>query len=1158
MVLLEFLRGSASSIPASSIDDIVNDEDNAGIDGLAISISFADEDAAARGEGEAKMATVRRGAAHARTSIHSAALAANSKEKRQERFKKAHEYCRAVIPRRIKDFKRDAQNNCEWHYDENGMQIWRLRQMGDPSSVRIGGQDEDVGTKQYELCCAHKNISQPITAICTNTHWALGDFGIGVGLYYTMLVTWMVLFAALFLLNAAPMYCNQQFKSNLAEYKSCRGLEFGNGTFTHAHDARNLTCAMMWMPSSAVSESTPLFCGFQYPMPSEYTQLNASGEAPVDRQGASNSTTGWVTTWDLWIAQQDYAGAGNQIFPRYDYGGSLAPLTPLQGGIQVASVLLMILFMVSLRRYFKAIGNEFDENLLSAQDFSVRVSGVLPRDPQAYYDHFNELLRQAGNLGGRGALIGVAGEHEHGVVRVTVVYDNDKMFKALRARSLARRAYKAALLAYEVRDPNETPDFQMQRELYLKGSKDGRTPTFSSSLKQMLGCGKSGMYAAHHRLVKAERAVEKAIQELKKQDETVKKGEYKPVYDGPGNTQLDDMDMQNHRRPIFAFVTFQSEDQQSFIKKYYDKGYLINRKRRQDGLECLVNYVQNTSEGEGWLKHPLPANAPADVKAARKQLGADLLDNCVCVEAQEPSDINWETQGYLTTKMPLGDPALDFTNRPGGANKWCHRVFRSFAAYTAAGFILVVLFTILLFVTVWTQQLLDFLGIKDATTITAVGYGIAGIITLINILLPNIMKQFVFRLEINTSETEKQTSLVIKLTLVRICNAVLITFLVTNYNEMLSLSLVSKISSLLVLDITVGPTLRLIGIYNLVMRYCVAKKARTQPAMNAHFNGTYWNLAERYTDVTKTFFLAIFYAAIAPSGYLLAFTAIFVNYFVDKYLLLRRWRIPPKFNSTISDANRYFQYLAILSHACIALYFYRNWPFQCNTIPTTTDVLANEKTLCSANQGRNMLSGGFSRFEVNENQLIWYIPVLVLMIVTIIIIFYYFCFKQCLSCFNSLFKCKKKELEDTHAKGDIEKVDEAFTSQEHPDWYYPRISGTIEAGTPQQMSNLLIRYMIEKDAEAKKEGRAGWKWPGQMSEHMPGDKTHALNGTNLFQSSLMIEHKIFHHNVGMAKIVGAQQPNVGAVNISSAPMMVGGMQMRGVNSMGVGIGFPRV
>lgn len=364
--------------------------------------------------------------------------------------------------------------------------------------------------------------------------------------------------------------------------------------------------------------------------------------------------------------------------------------------------------------------------------------------------------------------MGVAGEHELGVVRVTVVYDNDKILKALRARAMARRRYNAARLAYEVRDPTEVPNFQMQRKLYLEGSKNGRSPTFCTALKQMLGCGKSAMYAAHYRLVNAERAVEKAIQELKKQDETVKKGEFKPVYDGPGNTQPDDLDMKYHRRPIFAFVTFQSEDQQSFIKKYYEKGYLIKKKMYRDGLECLVNYVQNTGEGEGWLQHPLPANAPANVKAARKQLGADLLNYVSCSEAEEPSDINWETQGYLTGKMPMGDPSLDFSGRPGGANKWCWKFLTSLAAYTAAGFILLILFTILLFVTVWTQQLLDFLGIKDATTIAAVGYGIAGIITLINILLPNIMKQFVFRLEINTSETEKQTSLVVKLTLVRI------------------------------------------------------------------------------------------------------------------------------------------------------------------------------------------------------------------------------------------------------------------------------------------------------------------------------------------------------------------------------------------------------
>ena len=164
---------------------------------------------------------------------------------------------------------------------------------------------------------------------------------------------------------------------------------------------------------------------------------------------------------------------------------------------------------------------------------------------------------------------------------------------------------------------------------------------------------------------------------------------------------------------------------------------------------------------------------------------------------------------------------------------------------------------------------------------------------------------------------------------------------------------------------------------------------------NTHFNGTYWNLAERYTDVTKTFFLAIFYAAIAPSGYLLAFAAIFVNYFVDKYLLLRRWRTPPKFDSAISDANRYFQYLAILSHACIALYFYRNWPFECNTIPVNNPDPAiaseyrSEKALCTAKQNKNMIDQMVFLFFI-QNAPTWYIPVLVLMILSIMIICYYF------------------------------------------------------------------------------------------------------------------------------------------------------------------------
>ena len=156
----------------------------------------------------------------------------------------------------------------------------------------------------------------------------------------------------------------------------------------------------------------------------------------------------------------------------------------------------------------------------------------------------------------------------------------------------------------------------------------------------------------------------------------------------------------------------------------------------------------------------------------------------------------------------------------------------------------------------------------------------------------------------------------------------------------------------------------------------------------------------------------------------------------------------------------------------------------------------------------------------------------------------------------------KKDLEEVHAANDHEMIEEAYTTQQHPDWYYPRLTGTIEANTPHQMSDLFVSYMVEQDARAKKQGRGGWKWPGQISEHIAGNKTHPLNGTNLFQSTLMIEHKIFHHNVGMAKICGQQISANSGPNISAAPLTVGGgpagMKVQGVGPMGVGIGFPRV
>ncbi len=947
MVLLECLRGSVDSIPAQEIDRIILSDTNTGIEA---------DDAAVGGESKQTESQIREG---------------QSQANQKERFKNAHKYCRAVVPRRIKDFHKDPNNpNISiFTTDLDGDQTWRLRQIGDPVKIQTHDGEEYTGTKPYPVCCP-----------CKEAHLQLADFGIGVGLYYTTLATWMGFLLLLFVINVPPMYCNVQFKQNLADYKACRGLSADNTTgLVPAED-----CANFWG-----ADAPPALCGFVYP-----------------------DTVNGTTTWDQWIAEQDYANSVKQ-FSRFDYGGSLAPVTVLQGVVECVTIFIMIVLMVALRRFEDKVANAFDAKLQSCQDYSVRVSGVLPRDPQAYYDYYNDMLKRKG-------LMGQPGQPNVGVLRVTVLYDIDNVVTAMRWRLRAHRNREAADIAYTVRDTAKTLDLDAQKEDYLKGGTDGK-PTTCNWLKGKIGCGRWGTYLARESAKAADAALEKAIQELRnaERDGTL-------ICDPHTGDAQDDPTMRDHRRPIFAFVVFQTEQQQTFICNQHDHGLLIRRKRYNNAVESLRNYVETTGKTSPMLAHPLPANATEADRVNRKQLGMSLLDNVSLAEANEPSDVNWSTQGYLTGRNPVGDADLDQTGRPGGSRKNCTKCLRNVGSLVVAAVILIILFVILLYVSISTASLSRG-SLGSAYLDTAIGYILAGLISFINMLLPVIMKQTVFAVEITASETEKQTSLVIKLTAVRICNAVLITFLVTEYDQMLSLSLASKISSLLVLDIVFGPTLRILDIYNLIMRYVVAKKARTQAKMNTAFNGTYWLLAERYTDVTKTFFLCCFYSAIVPSGYMLAFLAVSVNYFVDKYLLLRRWRIPPMFDATISNANRYFQYLAVLAHACVALYFYRNWPFECNVF--TEDPA--EQELCLDSREKPLFPSGYTRRSISNTNWPFYLATLILMIITVCVIAYYFFFKVVARCCNKLFNCvtDKQEVDvtDQVTAGDIR-----FTQLEHP------------------------------------------------------------------------------------------------------------------------------
>ena len=73
---------------------------------------------------------------------------------------------------------------------------------------------------------------------------------------------------------------------------------------------------------------------------------------------------------------------------------------------------------------------------------------------------------------------------------------------------------------------------------------------------------------------------------------------------------------------------------------------------------------------------------------------------------------------------------------------------------------------------------------------------------------------------------------------------------------------------------------------NQFKRHLKAPRAKNQIAMNNCFTGTFYNIAERYTNMTKIVFLCGWYAVIFPAGYFFGAAALVVQYYADKFCLL--------------------------------------------------------------------------------------------------------------------------------------------------------------------------------------------------------------------------------------------------------------------------------
>lgn len=113
-----------------------------------------------------------------------------------------------------------------------------------------------------------------------------------------------------------------------------------------------------------------------------------------------------------------------------------------------------------------------------------------------------------------------------------------------------------------------------------------------------------------------------------------------------------------------------------------------------------------------------------------------------------------------------------------------------------------------------------------------------------------------------------------------------------------------------------------------LQRHILAPRAATQDAMNLAFQGAEYELAERYTDMTKILFLAVWYCSIYPAAFFMCSFSLFIKYFVDRFCLMRTWKRAPHLGTKISKVSRkYFFSVAIGVMAIISSYYWSGFPY---------------------------------------------------------------------------------------------------------------------------------------------------------------------------------------------------------------------------------------
>lgn len=213
------------------------------------------------------------------------------------------------------------------------------------------------------------------------------------------------------------------------------------------------------------------------------------------------------------------------------------------------------------------------------------------------------------------------------------------------------------------------------------------------------------------------------------------------------------------------------------------------------------------------------------------------------------------------------------------------------------------------------------------------GHSIAAalVISFGNIIFPHVLLFLTTNVERHASAGARQLSMYLKVTIFRWVNTVFLILIFTPTTKVLSGDsgdLLPSVAPIFFFELLLAPLIRVFDLIGLLKKHILAPRATSQKEMNSHFLGTEYNLAERYTDLTKMMLLCLFYSPIFPASFLIGGVALVVQYWADKFCLLRVWSIGADVGPQVGIVNKQiFLRLALLVYVFMVAYFWSGLPF---------------------------------------------------------------------------------------------------------------------------------------------------------------------------------------------------------------------------------------